>query len=257
MVNGNFDISFGAVATQGPAFAHVGAYDVVPSLDLKFEGRVLLPVGAWQIGFMQFIWDDRLRLMYSAGGEQAWSFVNLGTMLDNDKASNGIWFKGTVHPHFVNSVPERRLVSLSTSDRPGVLNFHGIAKRCAGTIAENLVWCERTFLAFAVIGCREIGGLHRFFPLLATNLYGFYWYLTPAPGSPDVKWKPIPDNPGPERPPFSGPARFGLPLDGTLANDADAARQKAAQARYEADCGRRTPPDSVEKASWSPLTQVP
>jgi hypothetical protein len=240
---------------KGPAYAHLGVYELLPDaiLNIRFDGTVRLPEGRWEVGIVQYLWNDRVSIIYSEGGDWFFSFDSHPVLLDNLRGAADIWLDSLgqgVQNFVVSGAPKTVRVSLESGDTPTSPTLPGRRKRCGDKIDELLVYAERTLLLFAVVACRKNGVGGPFFPILATgDVYGMYWKLRPAPGSPDFRFKPIQFRHS-EQPPFQGPARYGTPTSGKTGNQISPSLVAAAESRYLADCQKRPPRQSPEEDYW-------
>lgn len=230
-----------------PAVGVLGTFSIFPDAELKinFDGSVSLPPGTWEVGIIQNVWNDRVTIEYSNGGEIYISLDNFPPLLDQLPGQSDIWLNtfGTGVTTFSNSTSRDKTfqLSLEAGDTPTSPPIPGIQTRCGGTIQEQLVWAERVLQLVAVLAARKDGQL---FSLAATSgdTYGYMWRLEPPPSSNPFRFRPL-FNTGIERvEPFSL-LPSGVNTTRPNANEVFAPLVIQAEASYLGDCGVRPPRD--------------
>lgn len=230
-----------------PVLGLLGVFTIFPDASLKidFIGSVSLPPGTWEVGLIQNVWNDRVAIQYSKGGEIYIALDNFPPLLDQLPTQTDIWLNtfGTGVRTFSNTTSGDKVfpLHLEGGDTPTSPPIPGIQTRCAGTISEQLVWAERVLQFVAVLAARKDGQL---FPLAATsgNTYGFRWRLEPPPSSNPFRFEPFFNTGVETAEPFSLLPN-GVNTSRPNANETFAPLVVQATANYLSDCGVRPPRD--------------
>lgn len=249
----------------GSFFGPAATFTLFPDaiMHIVFTGQVSLPPGKWEVGIVQNVWNDRVTIVYSLGGEFYFSH-DTKPLLDVVRGATDIWLDTLGNGVKTFDNPGSRLqtfsVMLDAGDVATSPPIPGRRLRCGNAIDELRVFAERALQLVGAIVIREVhpgGRKGALFPVAATgDTYGFIWRLEPAPGTPNFRFRPlIPRRV--ERPPFSLLRPHGLGTDlRQTANEYGDQLAAQAEARYKADCKKGTPRTGDDNLwdLWQPST---
>jgi hypothetical protein len=247
-LSGRFQLRVDQSPAPGmPFMGNLGVYEILPDaiINIAFSGDVSLPPGTWEVGLVQNVWNDRVTIVYSEGGEYFFS-QDTEPLLD----VTDIWLNtlgtGVVTLDNPTGADKRFHIALDAGDTPTSPPIPGLMTRCNGTIREQLVFAERVLQLIAAVVARKDGDL---FPIAATagDTYGFMWRLDPVPGAkPSFRFRPLFPSAVEMKPPFSLFGPNGVTTTGPTGNEFGLALAARASAAYLADCERRAPREGDE-----------